>query len=144
MKKDIPTALEELYDKHTSNASEPSYSELQEAFAAVSGCFKTVFVLVDALDECTAEARGELLRFFRGIIKPTSCSTKLFIASRREDDIVDGFASFPKIEIEAKKVAGDIEAYITAQVNKLISDGKTKESLRQGILDELLDKAGGM
>lgn len=53
----------------------------------------------------------------------------------------------PKIEIEAKHTAVDIEIYVRGQVKTLIFEGDLKlqdRTLHDKIFQELVDKADGM
>lgn len=100
---ELPPDLMALYDKHYSNASSPRYTELNNVFLGVSKCFEKVFLVLDALDECTESQRQEIFDIFSHIV--STGNVKLFITSRKEPDIQRAFASFPIIEIQAKKVS---------------------------------------
>ena len=71
------------------------------------------------------------------------------MASRKEHDIARAFLrrSFPKIEVEAKKVDSDIELYVTAQIEQHLQDGSltlNNITLKDKILTVLTTNAGGM
>lgn len=150
----LPVALHEFYEKHFRNCSQPDHKELQRAFLAIVRQFKSVFLVLDALDECTLEQRIGLYEFFSGV---TGCSAtsaghgivKLFVTSRKGSDIERAFhqQSFPTIEIEATKVDSDIKIYVEAQIEQRLQDGQLtlrNMALKDRILTALTTKAGGM
>ena len=148
----LPSKLQEVYDKHYQNDSQPTSEELQGVFLAVAKQFNSIFLVLDALDECTRDQRAELCGFFSrlielsvtssntgigtptsqagpsaGIIQTPSTSSgcvKLFVTSRKEQDIERVFRqrSYPKVEIEAEKVDCDIAVYVKAQIEQRIQD----------------------
>ena len=146
----LPVALDEVYEKHFRNCSEPSLKELRSAFLAIVQQFNSVFLVLDALDECTLEQRIGLYEFFSGVLTSTGQGiVKLFVTSRRGSDIERAFhqQSFPTIEIEAAKVDSDIQIYVKAQIEQRLQDGRLtlkNMALKNKILTALTTKAGGM
>ena len=86
--------------------------------------YDSVFLVLDALNECTPDQRKVLCRFFAKIAESSNVTglVKLFVASRKELDIERAFLrkSFPTIEVEARKVNSDIELDVQAQIEKLL------------------------
>ena len=168
--KRLPHKLQEAYKKHNKNDSQPSSEELKSIFLTIALQFNSMFLVLDALDECTLDQRAELCSFFSDIIeshvdgasRSTTTSNsgssdlstsrgivKLFVTSRKEPDIERVFQqkSFPKIEIEAAKVNRDIAVYTEAQIESRLKDGRLSLKnmrLKNMILDALTTKAGGM
>lgn len=131
------------------NDRKPGYVELQLVLQQLSERFEKVFLVVDALDECSPEQRGEILKVLQGLVSPRTshaCHVKLFITSREEQDIKRALTSFPMIQIEAKKVNDDIEAYVIDEMGKYLAaaDFTLEAGLRDRIRSTLVDKAGGM
>lgn len=111
--------------------------------------FEKVFLVLDALDECTPDQRRELFEVLGGLVSPThsnSGNVKLFVTSREEPDIKREFQNFPVIPIEAKKVDEDLESYVTAKIDQYIEDGnlRIEAALKNKIRTTLVDRAGGM
>lgn len=138
---EFPADIEQLYD----NASNPGNTELQNSFIQISSSFKQVFLVLDALDECTEDQKSDLFDIFRSIVAPSSGSVrvniKLFITSREEPDIKRGFENFPLIKIETKKVDADIKSYVTSQLKNLRSEDA---SLKDEVVNQLVARAGEM
>ena len=163
----LPPALEKVYKLHYWNDSQPTYVELGGVFNTIIQQFDSVFLILDALDECTTDQRKALCEFVLGSVKPQAMSNtvrdigttsttmksqgilRLFITSRRESDLERTFLqnSIPTIEIEAAKVDKDIEDYVKAQIQQRLQDGNLvlkNMALKEKILSALTTKAGGM
>ena len=170
----LPPALENIYEQHYKNDSQPKYIELVDIFSTIIYQFDCIFLVLDALDECTLDQRRDLCGFILGITKTNDLSMataaqdtdtaltdtsqktmdsrgilKLFITSRRESDLERAFLrnSIPTIEMEATKVDRDIEDYVKAQIQQRLQDGRLglkNIALAEKILTTLTTKAGGM
>ena len=144
--------LNEVYEKHYQSHSQPHFQELQDIFLAMVQQYDSVFLVLDALDECTLEQRNELCGFFAEIVELSNVTNhgfvKLFVASRKELDIEKTFLrkSFPTIEVEARKVNSDIKLYVQAQIEKLSHNGllALSDIMKKKILTTLTTNAGGM
>ena len=151
---DLPPALEKLFELHYKNDSQPKYVELGGVFSTIIQQFNSVFIILDALDECTLDQRKALCEFILGITKPTTGASrgtagpqgicKLFITSRKEPDLEQAFIqnSIPTIEIAAATVDEDIKDYVKAQIQQRLQDKSI--GLKEKILTTLTTKAGGM
>jgi hypothetical protein len=110
--------------------------------------FVCVYIIVDALDEF--EDRKTFLPIITGMGSASGNGLlKIFVTSRREDDIVAHFAKCrtPALEIEATKVDTDINAFVRAEVGewgKKTSDISLDDGLRSEIILALTSKSGGM
>ena len=149
--KSLPPALQEVFERHYHNYSQPKYDELRTVFLATIQQFGVIFFVVDALDECPMNARQDLCNFFLSITSTITSQgvVKLFIMSRKEPDIEQAFRqkSIPIIEVEAAKVDSDIEVYVKAQIELRLQNRSLRlrnVALKDKILLALTAKAGGM
>ena len=151
--KSLPPQIHTVYEQHYNNHSQPGSKTLQDMFLATVQQFNSVFLVLDALDECSLDQRTDLCEFFTSMVELTTGTghglIKLFVASRKELDIERAFLrrSFPTIEVEAKKVDSDIQLYVQAQIEKLLHDGSLNLNnimLKDKILTALTTNAGGM
>lgn len=108
----IPTAVLELYDHHRHRNTLPSVDELCGFLLLVTDSLAEVFLIINALDECSEELRWELLDRLE-TIEPHA---HLLITSRFSDSINQELKSFSRIEIKAHKA--DIELFIDHQIKK--------------------------
>ncbi|KAF8417649.1 ankyrin repeat-containing domain protein [Tirmania nivea] len=112
-------------------------------------CFGHPVVVLDALDECSEDVRGELLRGLLSIIRKSKCPFKVFIASRHNLDIENNLHDLPHVCIEARDNAEDIENYVRQQLtlriqNKRLLQGNVPQELSKCIEDVILRGANGM
>lgn len=147
--KDIPNVL---LKSHQESHSPTDVGNLAH-FVATAANYNELFIVIDALDECTAEHRNryQMIEFLDQMAKQLG-SVKIFITSRREHDIVTAFESArtPMILIEAKNTARDIERYVKDEIQQL-RQGRhghrlyiKSESLANEVVRTLTEKADGM
>lgn len=153
-----PPALEKIFLLHHKSNSQPSYVELGRVFSTIIHQFDNVFLILDALDECTLDQRTALCEFILDIAEPKVTPEdsqglaeprgilKLFVTSRKEPDLEQAFLRNPTqttIEIEPAKVDTDIEVFVKSQ----LQDGDLfleNMALEEKILTSLTTKPGGM
>lgn len=122
-----------------------------EDFMAVVQKYREVFMVVDALDECTQENRTNMIEFLCTVSEDHKL-TKAFVTSRRESDIVKAFEDFgtTPLQIEAKSTAKDIETYVKDEVQQLRQGRHGRflhipsNSLAVEVVKTLTSKANGM
>ena len=66
----LPSSIRNIYQLHFEKDSQPTYTELAAVLSTVIQQFDSVFLILDALDECTLDQRTALCAFLLGIIKP--------------------------------------------------------------------------
>ena len=147
-RKELDPSLLDFFKEYSRDARVPSYEKLESHFIQLAERFTRFFILVDALDEAPQEQRKKIFKMILNLVDRLQC-VQVFVTSRREDDIINMFLQLkaPKIEIEAKNNAVDIEIYVRGKVETLISQGELKlqdRSLHDKIVQELVGKADGM
>lgn len=145
----FPSKLQEVYERHYRNDSQPKYDELRLVFLAVIQQFGRIFFVLDALDECALDQRKDLCEFILSLANTSQGIVKPFVTSRKESDIERAFRqrSVPTIEVEAAKVDRDIEVYVKAQIELRLQDHSLKLrniALKDKLVGALTTKAGGM
>ena len=134
-----------LYRRHISAQTRPTASEFSELLEYEVRNFPTVFVLVDALDECSegSGARQSLLMELQSLLRLPN--TRLMITSRHIADVELNFENAAHLEIRAND--DDIRKYLEAQIPKeprLARCVKSDPALQESIIDTLVDNAKGM
>jgi hypothetical protein len=141
--------------KQTSGKVTPRLKDLLAALYAEMEQFSRVFVVIDALDECSEDdedrgldesrpgARSGLLDALRNA---PQCA-KWLVTSRSLPSIREEVNGSPLIDIAAAQE--DVEAYVKRQLksNKTLLNILKKQkydSLRKDIVDTILDTSGGM
>ncbi|KAF7931270.1 hypothetical protein EAE99_003741 [Botrytis elliptica] len=111
------------------------------------------YVVIDALDECDPSERYSLIESLKTIIDESASVVKVFISSRRDNDIVSQFDESPCISIQPGNISNDIENYVKKEVSeaiekKRIVKGKLipeeKKKIEQQITQALIDGSQGM
>ena len=101
------------------------------------GLTNLIFVL-DALDECN----GVDVLLGRLSSLSQCCRARIFVASRKEENIALALAKYPQIVICHEDVEADIRSYVTAEVQKIPRfQGK---SVQHRMIDALSSGHGGM
>ena len=106
-------------------------------------------IVIDALDECDALRRQDLLLALREIIQKSASLVKFFVSSRDDHDIVHRLAKIPNLYISAEDNSQDIERFIKDAVDKAIEwerilCGEVSTKLRSHIIETLTSRAQGM
>jgi hypothetical protein len=119
----MPEAIEDLYDRCSSGVRQPSVESLQSTLLLVLRQFHRVYLIVDALDECTD--RSELLDWIEEIMCWKFGRLHVFATSREDVDIKNGLKKLSPVAIRlgGDSVNADIATYLDG---KLRPDPKRK------------------
>jgi ankyrin repeat domain-containing protein 50 len=129
----------------------PSTLGNHDSFVTVAKKFEQIYLVIDGLDECPREKRHLVLGFISQLLNSLLCA-KIFVTSRREQDISEAFRKLttPIIEVKAKSVAEDIKRYVADEIKQLLEGRNGKKlyveskALEQKIIETLTSKAEGM
>jgi hypothetical protein len=129
--------VKDLYNKHKTKQTWPSFDKLSRALQSVATLYLRVFIIVDALDECQANCRKTFLSEMFSI--QAKCRVNLFATSRFIYDIIEKFQGSISLEIRASK--GDIGRYLEAQIEQLSPfdewNGRLQDETKAGISDDV-------
>lgn len=101
-----------LYRKHADRDTRPSLDDVTEVLAKEVCRHQKVYVIVDALDECSETSRLELIEKIQKM-QPT---LRLLVSSRQYDSIARQFEGNPRFEIKAS--TNDVRAYVAGRITK--------------------------
>jgi hypothetical protein len=134
-----------LYEYHKNNRNRPSLDELVTAIRHESGRYSSLFIVVDALDECfdKAEVTARLLQ----ILSALAPYARVLVSSRPHINSRRFLPNSQHIEVVATK--HDLRKYVEARLTptttsdlaRLIHD---RDDLYQEIVQTAVDKANGM
>lgn len=125
------------------NRDEQSDNPLGEAVRLIKEIASersVTYILLDAVDECDGEERGEILKGLEEILQQSSTLIKIFVSSRNDHDFFDFFSGYPNVSIEASKNQGDIEMYINKMVHEAIVEKPKKLLSTVDVSDSLKDQ----
>jgi hypothetical protein len=146
--RDIPSAITQLYSQH--QHERPSSSSLKHALKSILAAFSSVFLIVDALDECFGDERASLLKFVREINTAWVLEgLHLVVTSRPETDIEKALKSLHtnsyQIDLSQSEISTDIATYVESVLHEPGSSfSDWTEETKVLARDSLLQKANGM
>lgn len=100
------------------------FQESLELIISLVGVYSRTTIVIDALDEIDRSKRQGFLDSLVTIIESSKSLVKIFVTSREDRDIVLRFENVPNINIGVGQNSGDIEAYVRAEVDKCIAQGR--------------------
>ena len=103
--------------------------------------FDRVFLVIDALDECSPERRRRVLQALKRLHEVQSIS--IFVTSRPyPEDVMKAFEPYPNIAIEARDP--DIRKYVRTEIDNYHKLDETDQNFKEDIVIKLSQKAHNM
>jgi hypothetical protein len=137
----LPDYVQKMYKTHQDKPV--TCSETVDALRTAAKEFSRVYLVVDALDECsdTDGTRTQLLTELFELL--TSSTISLFATSRPHiDDIQDKFSNTCSVEISAKD--GDVAKYVKGNIHLLPTFIWNNSGLQDAITNEIVAVVKGM
>jgi hypothetical protein len=136
---DITPPVTNLYDHHSKQKSRPSTDEIFTALLTICSNHAKVYIVVDALDECTDQnrTRSQLIEKLREL--QTRTNVRLLFTSRFIPEITEKFRLDPVLEVRAS--GKDVKQFIAGQWSRL---PKYDEQLKRTIQDRIVEAVDGM
>ena len=140
-KREMIEKLTEAYKQHSKEGTAPSLPECCRLLHATTGYFSKVYLIIDALDECTEYTRNILFAELRRLQPPIV----ILITSRHTfSDLYDPESAL-RLEIQADVL--DIKQYLENRITestKLQALIKRDINLQDVIASTIVNKAKGM
>ena len=140
----IPATLAKLYQSCHDGKSQPSVQSLQSVLLTILETFDDIYIVLDALDECTE--RKDLLEWIERMTSLKRSKLHLLVTSRPEEDIVKHLRSLDPDHVDIKQdlVAHDIKMYIDCILDRKDYSEKWGDKTKTIIKNTLQKNAGGM
>lgn len=134
--------VKNLSERHINKGSRPTLDEVSSALHLEIDRYSRVYILVDALDECTDDddARGRLLSRLHEL--QAKMAVNLMVTSRMIHKIQQEFESAPQLEIRASDE--DVKIYLGGQMGRLARCVTRDVSLQNDITSEIVSTVDGM
>ncbi|KAI9721615.1 MAG: hypothetical protein M1828_005105 [Chrysothrix sp. TS-e1954] len=119
-----------------------SFSKLSELFKLiVSNCSQSIYIVIDALDECEDGRDSDLL----GLLLELTANHRFHVAvfSRNEPWLRTALSTWPSIEITSQMIEQDMTLYIQKAVQRPPLSKVPDNNLGHRITQTLIDKADG-
>ncbi|EPS38280.1 hypothetical protein H072_8034 [Dactylellina haptotyla CBS 200.50] len=128
----MPDVIETLYADRHRHGLTPTLSQISEALKSVASLYSRVFILVDALDECTCYRA--LLRLIFDLQLNTNSSIRVFATSRPIQDITVFFERPDTFNIKIHANEDDVRKYVR---NNLYLQDLISTPIERPVLDEM-------
>ena len=139
---DIATPVMHMHDRYLKEGAKPSLDELTQALLFVCSSLSVVYIVVDALDECTNTdgVRRQLIDKMCNL--QASRNVRLLFTSRFIPEVTQYFQSQPQLEVRANKE--DVRLFIAGQIPRLPNCIQRDEELKNAIQTNIAEAADGM
>ncbi|KAK4085523.1 uncharacterized protein Triagg1_513 [Trichoderma aggressivum f. europaeum] len=139
----ISNRLRGFYKHHIEKRTQISLLQIQTALHSLAENYSTVFIVIDALDECQ-NSDGSRQKFITELFNlQKTCGWNLFLTSRAIPEIADR-CSEASISLEIRASAEDIERYLKGNTGQLPAFVQQNEELQQKIAAEISQAVDGM
>ncbi|KAJ5062213.1 ankyrin repeat domain-containing protein [Bipolaris maydis] len=132
--------LEELYLKHADRGTKPSLFEIYDTLRDVIASYQSVYIVVDALDECHEDTRCQFLAKLRDL--QAIHDIRLMVTSRFMPDIKDALSRGPSLEVQASRE--DVKRFVAGQMHTLSPYIQHDTELQKAVQEKIADAADGM
>jgi NACHT domain len=138
----IAEPVSRLYEHHSSRRTKPSLEEIFTALQIVVKNLTRVYVVIDALDECSDRdgTRSRLLAKLRDLQR--EADVHLIVTSRCIPDIENEFRLVPTLEIRASDA--DVKRFVEGHIYRLPRCIQRDNELQGFMEDKIVEAVDGM
>ncbi|PTB58597.1 hypothetical protein M431DRAFT_63203, partial [Trichoderma harzianum CBS 226.95] len=139
----FPTTTRSLYEQHKAKQTHASQEELIAELKAVIELYSSVFIIIDALDECDLNTmHGFISELF---MLQKHCNMNIFATSRFIPEITEWFTNAKSSFLEIRALASDIAMYLDIEMKQSSTSLiKSNIDLQKDIKREICEAADGM
>jgi hypothetical protein len=139
----IPTAALDLFKQRSKEQMAMNEEDAKMIFDLLVNQFETIYICMDALDECEPDSRTQLLRFLESM---DSTSIRLFMTCRHSVKAeVTGILAELSPEITSIVAAEeDIRMYLSQKLRNDRYPEAMNDSLQNQIVEELVEVSQGL
>lgn len=139
----IHPVIKELPKKLDIRGAALNFRKCQEILLTLVDSYVSTTIVIDALDECNRDLRGELMDCLELLLKP-GARLKLFVSSRPDGDISRRFQSQPLIQLQATDNENDVARYVQDQLSKRREWARLDLAFREEVKNRLHSGSKGM
>jgi Cdc6-like AAA superfamily ATPase len=134
--------VERLHKQHADRGTRPSPDEVFSALQDVLIHYSTVYIVVDALDECLDSdgTRRQFLAKLRDL--QAGRDVRLMATSRLIPEIVDWFKEGLKLEVQASEE--DVKRFVAGQIYRLPKCIQRDRMLQEFVQEKIVEAVDGM
>jgi hypothetical protein len=134
--------VEQLHRQHANRGTRPVLDEILSALRDVLAHYPTVYIVIDALDECRDSngARRQFLAKLRDL--QAGRDIRIIATSRFIPEIMDAFRDALSLEVKASKE--DVRRFVAGQICRLPKCIQTDLALQDMVQDKIVEAVDGM
>ncbi|KAK5630889.1 hypothetical protein RRF57_006604 [Xylaria bambusicola] len=140
----IRKSLQDCCQKARRSGSDLSFEHCRYQLLESINLYHNTTLVLDALDECEPNSRGQILEIIEFLISKSGNSLKVFISSRPDQDIRDRFLKTPNIEIQATDNEEDIQKFVREKITQHRNWRGMSQRLQNDIVEKFFTKSQGM
>lgn len=126
----------------------PTLADSREFFVEDLGNFKTVFIVIDGIDELDRDGQHTIVDLITDLLRPSTYLVKIFVTSRPEEFFVKiSLRSHTHIDLSVTRIDEDIDVFIRDMIDTRVAKQNPlllNEVLRSEVVNALLQGAQGM
>lgn len=151
-----PAALR-LYKRFNEHGASTKRSitleESRDLITGLTELYSSITIVLDALDECDIEMRGDLIEALEHISTQSTSLVKILVTSREEGDLRLSLQDHSSIQVTASENGDDIHTFVDIETEKLVGkkqllayirSSTIKDELKAMIKADIISKANGM
>lgn len=139
---DLTDVVKSLHERHEERKSRPLRDEIVSALTQVCSALTRVYIVVDALDECS-EQYGERSRLIEQLRRlQTRADVQVLYTCRPITEIVEQVKADLKLEVRTSE--DDIRRYVGGQLGRMPRFIQQDAELQRSIADGVVEAAEGM
>jgi hypothetical protein len=132
--------VERLHQKHAGRGTKPTLDDVYHALRDVLAQYPYVYIVVDALDECQKETRGQLCAKLLDLQK--GADVRLMVTSRFVLDVEHEFRLALRLEVEASDE--DVKQFVAGQIHRLPACIQRDVALQDLVQNKIVEAVDGM
>lgn len=139
---EIATPVTQIHKLHSKRGSKPSFSDILQALRSVLSAYTTIFIVVDALDECSDRDGTRRLLIEKLYKLQAGKDVRLLFTSRFIYEITRKFHSDPTLEVRASEE--DVKRFMAGQIPRLPGCIQRDEDLKLAVQNKIVEAADKM
>lgn len=149
IRKELRRDVDSLYTDHGDGLRQPDSASLSKLFESMVQQAGEVWLVLDALDECTGQNDGATsgLLLWISNLRNADLNVHILVTSRPQEDIktaIGGWAQATEIvPLQSSRISDDINSFIKAKT-KAMPRWQSRPDIHEEIETTLIEKANGM
>jgi hypothetical protein len=139
---ELASPVTQIHELHSKRGTKPSLSNILQVLQSVLSAFTTIFLVVNALDECSDRDGGRGQLFDNLHDQQTRKDVRLLFTSRSIPEITQKFHSNSTLEVRASKE--DVVSFIIGQIPRLPRCIRRDDDLKFAVQNNIVEAANGM